>query len=526
MATYGVGDLVGELEVIRPYNIYPKYNHHYTQIAVKAKILGESDAYLPNDQVYLFHMQGNRTDTYPPSYAFGSVSSGTATGAAFTPLTTFSDTTKSWGTDTLVGSFLITTTGTGAMQCMRISSNENTKLYLEGSWAVVPTAGTTYRIHEPWSGFNRVRLSHAPVRNSRYLGHDEYTFWIMAYDQYGNAKVDRQYFNINEFLSNRPGVPNSISPVVIARSQNLFGDNTVTVRAKQGDTVRIYNSITMDDAKLSELYPEQADGVFLAAGNYYNTKRTLSYRSNPIASGIVTNSNGEITITYQNDTAIYGSSNRKYIATAETPNFGESFGTAHWKLGAGGTADECRQIKTIWTPTTQTRIQSGVLQKFYTIECKQISQVDGSESTPTQSDFYYNTSNNGDAFNVSISTGTWFDVNKNTTILIVDINSNGSENAYWSQNVEVPGDNVAVLTNYTSLSDAITRGPNTQLNKETIYLYGDTWDINGSVYLNNSPTDLSKLATGYYFVPDIALAIQILNGVIIGKQQVGGSPVF
>ena len=533
-----VGDLDASFDVIEPYRPYPGYNHHYTQVSFKARILGEGgDVYLPNNEVFVFSMQGNRDYTWPPDFAFAPQETGTVTSTGTGPAR-LTDSSKSWGTDTLIGRFVIITSGAGINQCLRVTSNTNTELFFSAdTWTVLPSAGNTYQITQEYGGnFGTVRASHSDLRPSRFLGHDEYTFWVMAFDQYGTPKVKRLYFNINEYLASRPGVANSISPYVKARSQNLFGDNTVTIKAKQGDLVKVYNKIQMDDTALNVLYPQLAGTAFNQGGVWYHTIYSLGFRSAPIASGTVEASNGEKTITFQNDTATYGSSNRKYVVSTQTPGFGESFATAHWKIYfGGGTADECRQIRTIWTPTTQTSIDNsvtgkpqGTLCKFYTIECKQISQVDGSESTPTQSDFYYNTSNNGDAFNVPISTGVWFEVNKNTTILIVDINSNGSDNAYWSQNVEVAGQAVATKTAYTSLSDAVTRGPNTLLLKDSFTFYYTSIEHGGQVFLtgNDNSNDMSKIADGYYFLPVHNRAIQTIGGEIIAYQPVGGSAVY
>lgn len=531
-----VGDLDASFDVIEPYRPYPGYNHHYTQVSFKARILGEDgDVYLPNNEVFVFSMQGNRDYTWPPDFAFAPAYTGTCTSASNVGFSSFTDTSATWVV--VVDCYLIITSGAAIGRCMKITSATSTVLTLYGSWSSpLPSPGDTYQITQRYGGnFGTVRASHNDLRPSRFLGHDEYTFWVMAFDQYGTPKVKRLYFNINEYLASRPGVTNSISPYVKARSQYLFGDNTVTVKAKQGDLVKVYNKIQMDDTALNVLYPELAGSAFIHGGVWYHTIYSLGFRSAPIASGTVEASNGEKTITFQQDTATYGFSNRKYIVSTQTPGYGESFATAHWQLGAGGTSDECRQIRTIWTPTTQTSIDSsvtgkpqGTLCKFYTIECKQISQVDGSESTPTQSDFYYNTSNNGDAFNVPISTGVWFEVNKNTTILIVDINSNGSDNAYWSQNVEVAGQAVATKTAYTSLSDAITRGPNTLLLKDSFTFYYTSIEHGGQVFLtgNDNSNDMSKIADGYYFLPVHNRAIQTSGGEIIAYQPVGGSATY
>ena len=473
-----------------------------------------------NDEIWLAFTTGNNpTAALPPKNVkvSGTLSSNS--------LTTSTDSSKSWSTDEHAGRTLLITGGAGAGNHYSIISNTGTVLTrTEGNFGwTSPDNTSTYEIQDNILFFRQLSAWNT-LPKALYLPHNKYTLHCMVLNQSGTPKIGSEYKDIDAYLSARPGIHNENSPVVIARSQNpLASTNTVTVQGVKGQTIRVYNIKQAAEPELEAITPPELDGTFVIDGICYQKKKLVSFNTNPLASDVITADNGQITITYSNDTSIYGI-NGKYVVSAQGEGFGESFGTAFFSSSSSNA--DCRQIKTYWTATTTTsnngnvtKRPDGVVCRFYTIQCKEVNIGTGAETVPSQSAFYYNNNNDGDGNNIPISDGVWFPVGQRTTILIAD-NAGSPVNGYisgyftyYSQNVDVPGLTNTVLTSFVDRPDAITRGSNPLLAKETQTWWSTGWAVGDVVYTNNDPNDTTKAPNGHYYGLNSGLTIDT-NGLI------------
>lgn len=506
------GELVVQLPIIKPYIPYPSYNHHFTMIGVIPQIAGW-DKVFANDEIWLAFTTANNTGTLP---AKNVRSSGTLSSNS---LSSSTDSSKSWTTNEHAGRTLLITGGAGAGNHYSILSNTGTVLTrTNGNFGwTSPDNTSIYEIQDNIL-FWRQLAAWNYLPKALYLPHNKYSIYAMVFNQSGQPKVAGQYIDLDAYLSARPGVHNTNSPVVIARSQNPFDStNTVTVQGEKGQTIRIYNIKQANENALEAITPPELDGTFVVDGVCYQRKRLVSFNTNPLASDVITADNGQITITYPNDNAIYGI-NGKYVVSAESNGFGESFGTAFFSSSSANA--DCRQIKTYWTATTNTssngevtKRQNGVVCRFYTIQCREVNIGTGAETVPSQTAFFYNNNNNGDAFNIPISDGVWFPVGQRTTILIADnagspVNGHISDYfTYYSQNVNVAGLTSTVLTPFTDSLDAIARGSNPLLAKETQIWWSIGWQVGDVVYINNDPNDNTTAPYGVYYALNSAILI-------------------
>lgn len=524
--------------ILNLYRPYPFYNHHHTQIGFNCQMLGDSLTILPKD-IYFYVRQGNWNTSLPPNIT------GTATSATSTRL---SDTSKnflssdnSWLGNG--GNWVTITGGTGAGQTREVAYTGANYIDV-ATWTTTPDATSTYCIAPQWL---RVRSEFEDKIPNLYLQHDEYTIWTMVFDSGGIPRVARNYMNINTLLAAAPPVINSVSPQIIFKKEDIVGGMShVKVRARQGDTVKLYWRYAMDEGTLIGLYPGIQDGTAdHGSGIVFTKRRILSFVGTPIASGVATDASGEIQFDIPATTIPSVSGERWVVASAQHPgaNYGESFSCAAVKVfqqtGPPYTADaeDMRQSKIIFTPTTTTRNTNGVLEKFYTIDVKNVGLYTGAISDYSSlSEFYYNENNNGNAYNVPVSTGVWVPVGTTKTLLIVDTNANGSTAGtpytYWSTHIiDAGAPTPATKTAYTSLADAITRGPNALMPKDEVGWYSVAWDIGttsaNKVYINNNPDDTTTAPAGFYFVPSMSMAIQMdSTGLIIGRQYVGGVATY
>ena len=516
------GNLLATLVVENPYKPYPYFNHHFTRIKINAEILGEITP-LSNTEVYSVFNQGNNPSATPAVNTIHD--GGTATSGSATSL---NDTSKSWTTNQWAGKYCLILSGLSAGKACKIISNTNNSLVFSGSLGQYFSDGinntSVYSIETANNLFYAQRNEFSDQKPGFFFPHNQYTVWTMARDQYGVAKVARNYIDVEAVINSYPAKDNSISPLIIGRSQDPFNStHTVTVKATKGDTIRVYNIKQMNEDLLLPTMPQVDGGWFTFGGNRYVTIHGLAFRESSIASGIVTNTDGTLTITFNDDSSTYGTYGQ-YCASAETPGYGESFSNNFWSLS--GSISECRQIRATFTPTTQTRNNptSGVKELFHTIQCKQYDINDGTEmSLPTQSNFYFNYNNNGDAFNVPITDGCWLPIGDTSTILIVDYFGNSStvlsHYTYYSYYVIVAGESDNVYTNFTSIADAISRGPNANLLKKTKVYYSTDFDVDSKVYVNNIDTDNTTVGQGFFYIGDLRRAIETdVSGTIIGKQ--------
>jgi hypothetical protein len=526
MAT--LGELVVQFPIIKPYVPYPSYNHHLTMVGVIPQIAGW-DHVFTNDEIWLAFATGqNPTGALP---AKNVVTTGTVTtGEGFL----INDTSKSWTTNEHVGRAWYGRNTANELVARHIISNTATQLTFDtengslgAGLGILPLlAGKTYEIQSNLLFFRQLAAWNT-LPKALYLPHNKYTLFAMVYNQSSLPKVAGQYLDIDAYLSSRPGIHNENSPIVIARTQNqVASTNTVTVQGVKGQTIRVYNIKQVNETALEALTPPESDGAFAIDGIAYVRKKLVSFNTNPLASNVITADNGQITITYTNDTATYGADG-KYVVSAQGEGFGESFGTAFFSSNSANA--DCRQIKTYWTATTTTssdgavtKRQNGVVCRFYTIQCKQVNIGTGAETIPDQSAFYYNNNNDGDGNNKSISLGVWFPVGQRTTILIADNAGspiNGYISAYFtyhSQNVDVPGLTGTVLTPFLDSTDAITRGSNPLLAKETETWWSTGWGVGDTVYVNNDPNDNTKAPYGTFYGLNSAITINT-SGVITAR---------
>lgn len=522
--------------IINLYRPYVGFNHHHTQIGFNCEMLGDTLTILPQD-IYFILRQGNRSDALPP-YVIGTATSGTSTRLTDTSKN-FLSSTNSWLGD-YDDPWVNITGGTGAGQSRKVSAFGSNYLDVAVAWTTTPDATSTYCVGKQWS---RVRADLQDQYPNLYLQHDEYTIWTMVFDSGGVPRVARNYININALLSAAPSVHNSVSPQIIFKKEDAVGGMAhVKIRAKQGDTVKLYWKYAMDEGALSGFFPDVADGTAdHGSGIVLARKRGLSFRPIPLRSGVVYDVSGEIQFDLNGFEIASSTSDRWVVASATTPGYGESFSCAAVKVfvqsGPPYTphADDMRQTKVIFTPTTTTQLlpEKGYLERKYDVAVKNVDLYTGAESDyASPSEFKWNEFNNGDAYNVPISGGIWVKVGTTKTVLIIDENANGSTAGtpftYWSTHIIDAGTPTpATRTNYSSLLDAITRGPNTTMAKETANWYSSGWDLGFKVYINNDPNDISVPPIGYYFVIDMSMAIQIdATGTIIGKQHVGGVATF
>lgn len=518
--------------ILNLYRPYPGFNHHHTQLGFNCEMLGDTLTILPQD-VYFIMRQGNRSETMPPYIT------GTATSATSTRLTdtskNFLSSANSWMGD-YYAPWITITGGTGAGQTRQVTYTGSNYVDV-AAWSTTPDATSTYCIGKQWS---RVRTEFQDQIPNLYLPHDEYTIWTMVFDSGGVPRVARNYVNINALLAAAPESHNSVSPQIIFKKEDTVGGMShVKIRAKQGDTVKLYWKYAMDEGKLATLYPDIQDGTAdHGSGIVLTKKRGLSFRGTPIASGVATDVSGEIQFDIPATTIAAASGDRWVVASATTHGFGESFSCASVKVfqqtGPPYTpdAEDARQTKITFTPGT-TRNISGYLERNYSVGIKNINLYTGAESDYADlTKFKWNENNNGDAYNQVITDGIWVKVGTTKTVLIIDEDANGATSGtpftYWSTHIVDAGTPTpATKTAYTSLTDAITRGPNTAMAKDTANWYSSGWDLGFKVYINNNPNDETVAPIGYYFIADLAMAIQLdATGTIIGRQYVGGVATF
>lgn len=519
-----LGELQASINVINLFDVFTRYNHHYTQVGLVAEILGED---LPaNDEIFYTFLQGQHTSQYPAWYQ--QLTTKTCTGGSSNTITTTGMVAGAYD-----GMIIEITSGTGLNQRKKILSNTSTTITLESFWSFgyVPTNGSSnFRIVTGAAMYHlRTDFANKPV--NFYLPHDHYTFWIMVYDNGGNPKVARAYINTNELLSNATGLKNTDSPQIIGHTTTNTANSTVTVQAKKGETVRIYWESQMSNTDLSALWPSLQDGFVYLGDQLHEVRRGTPYSNTPLASGVVSAENGQITLTIPNSALPqFGGSPLHDIrvvasATAGT-GYGQSFMTApcfiKWpKTGTGGKVD-ARQSKFILTATSSTGVvdDDNKPARLYTIEAKQYDSENGAITTPNQGFYKYSKNNDDNEANyTSISSGVWLPIGL-TTNLIFKHEEAGYETTWWGTSTEVSGTTAAVLTPFTSLDDAWVRGQSPTLVKETKTWYSVAFAVGNKVYLNNDPTDNSVAGDGFYWIQAQGVGITISGGqgVISARQ--------
>ena len=533
--------LYTELVVINNYTPYKGAgkNHHHTKIGFNCQMLGDPTLVVEQKNIYYQLRQGNKTNATPETVE------GTATSATSTRLY---DTSKnfltsdlSWLGESWWYPSISIVSGTGAGQSQLITYVGSNYVDV-ASWSTTPDNTSVYTIHIPW---HRNRVEWEAIPPALHLQHDEWTIWTMMQDSDGVYRIAKSYININTLLQSLPGITNSKSPQIIFKKQDAVGGlSRIKVKATPGDTVSLYWNWQMDETKLNTLSPRVFQANITAEnGKKYSIWRNRPFKSTPIASQVIPSSSltGEYEFVVTATDIAADSNDRWVVVSATSPNMGESFSCASVKvfpqLMFSGVytpdAEDMRQNKVIFTPSATTRpADGGGLERFYTVDVKNIDLYTGVETAyGSLSDFYLNLNNNGDVNNFPVTDGIWVKVGTTKTVLFVDQNANGATSgtpySYWSTHIiDAGAPDPETKTGFTSLADAVTRGPNTLLPKDEVFWYSVSWDLNDKVYINNDATDETTPPDGYYFYKPLNMAYQLISGEIAGKQYIGGTAVY